>query len=433
MSYPNPANLQARIGFETVEGLGDSASLLDMRLRSETVGGNFPLIDVDDIVADAETPAGLPTKIDPSGDFNLNWAAEDHGKLLANFQGHGKSVATLTSGVYRHRLSPKESDLTFRTLQAEISRDDGRPVLYSGIYVSGIDMSVSPRGLLQGKASLVIPRFRFWKDAAASAGTPTTTGVYLRGIANYANLDQDVYVKITTDPSGGSMGIKVKVGSGGTYSATEITVTAGVWVDLKEGSSDAHIGSEEAPVQIYFAALSGYSVSTPDVLLFAALRTVWSQSLPVASPSNEISMALYIDGSSTPSYVRDIALSATRPAVRDETIGGRWVDTVLPLGKRTAQLSIKRRSIDRTLTNRLLHAKYLSFRLDSKGAQISTTAYRRTISAIGMYAVPAGKTPSVQSATQFDDDITFTLHPSSDATYPSSLVFEVINSQSVLQ
>lgn len=433
MSYPNPGNTQVRVGFETTEGLGDAASLTDMRIRSESIGGNFPLITVDDILAGSEAAEGLPTKIDPSGDFSCNWNPEDHSPLWANFQGHGKNPVTLASGAYKHRLAPSETDIAFRTLQAEISRDNGRPEVYVGCYVSALDFSVSPRGVLQGKSSLVIPRFHFWKDAAVSAGTPTVTGVYVRGLANYANLDQDLYVKITTDPSGGSMGIKVKVGSGGTYSATEITVTAGAWYDLKEGASDAQVGSDEAPVQIYFSALTGYSVSTPDVILIGSLRSVWSQSLPVSSPLNEIACAVYIDGASTPTRLRDVAISATRPVVKDEIVGGRFTDVILEQGQRLATLSIKRRSIDRSMTNRLIHAKYLSFDFYAKGVLLGATAFRRQLRLVGMNAIPSGKTPSVQSASQFDDDIKFDLRKSSDSTFPSAFSMEVTNSRSTLQ
>lgn len=430
MSYPNPSNLQIRVGFETTEGLGDSASLIDMRVRSESVGGNFPLIQNEDIIASAETPEGLPTKIDPSGDFNVTWNAEDHAKLLAQFSGHGKNPVTLTSGAYRHRYAPRETDIAFRTLQAEISRDNGRPTVYPGCYVSAVDWSVSPGGLMLGKASLVIPRFHFWKAPAISVGTPALDNSYLRGIANYANLDADLYMKIAVAPSGGSMGVQFKVGSGGTYGST-ITVAAGAWYDVLEGASDAQVGSDELPVQVYFANLTGFALN--DVVLYGALRSVWTQSLAVSSPSNEISGALYIDGSTTPTRVRDFSVAASRPAVRDEIIGGRFTDVILEHGKRASSITIKRRSIDRSLANRLLHAKFLTARFDIVGTQIGATSYRRKLSAITMNAIPSGKESSVGGPTQFDDDITFTCHPSSDSTYPSAMTFEAVNAQSATQ
>lgn len=432
MSFPNPSNLQIRIGFEANEGRGDSPSLTDMRVRSESLGGNFPTLPNDDIIADAETPEPLPTKVDPDGDFNIHWSAEDHPKLLANFQGFGKNPVTLVSGAYRHKYAPKETDITFRTLQAEISRDNGRPEVYTGCYVGGIDMSLAAEGLMEGKASLVIPRYHFWKAAAVSAGTPPITTVWLRGLANYANLDADVYVKIITAVSGGILQIAAKVGSGGTYGST-IDVTVDTWTNLTAGADNAQIGSDELPVQIYFSSLATYSASTPDVLIFSALRTVWTQSLPVSSPSNSISASIYVDGSSTPYRLSELGLSATRPAIKDGIIGGRFTDTILPFGKRVTTVKVKRRSIDRTLTNRLIHAKYISLRMDVRGPLIGATVYRRMLSAICMNLIPAGKTPSVGGPAQFDDDITFTAHPSSDSTYPSGVTFEAVNSQSVTQ
>lgn len=429
MSYPNPSNLQIRIGFETVEALADSASLIDIRVRSESVGGNFPLIQVDDIIADAEMPEGLPTKIDPSGDFNLNWNAEDHAKLLAQFSGKGKNPATLVSGAYRHRYAPKETDITFRTLQAEISRDNGRPTVYPGCYVSAVDWAVSPRGLMTGKASLVIPRFHFWKAPAISVGTPPTTTARLRGLANYANTDADLYMKVSVGPTT-TMGVQFKVGSGGTYGST-ITVSAATWTAAREGATDAQIGSDELPVEVYFDNFTSYALN--DVLVFAALRAVWTQSLAVSSPSNEISGYLYVDGSTTPTRVRDFSMSATRPTVKDEVVGGRFTDVILEHGKRTSQITIKRRSIDRSLANRLINAKYINARFDIVGAAISGTIYRRKLSSIHMNAIPSGKESSVGGPDQYDDDLTFTCHPSADATYPSATVFEVVNTQTATQ
>ena len=71
MAFPNPSNLQIRCGTEATEGHGDVANWSDVRVLSETLGGNFPQLRDESIIASAEWPPSLPTKIDPGGD--LQW------------------------------------------------------------------------------------------------------------------------------------------------------------------------------------------------------------------------------------------------------------------------------------------------------------------------------------------------------------------------
>lgn len=434
MATPNPAATQIRYGFEATEGLRDSASLIDMRVRSETMGGNFPLIAVDDIVAGAEEAEGLPTKIDPSGDLNVNWNAEDHAKLLANHFEKGAAPSTLASGAYLHKLATSETNTTFKSLQFEISRDTGQPQFYPGCQVQAVDFSLSPGGLLTGKASILAPRFDTWAPAVGITLDASPVLPHLRGLPNETNYlltDGNVKFKVTTAPSMGTMGIKFTLGEAGTYgSSDEITVAIGAWYDAKLTATDVgDIGSKDMPVQIYFTDLTGYAAD--DEISFHREATVWSQSLAACSPFNEIAATVYVDSAAF--RVRDLTLSSTRPVIRDPYIGGRFQDVMLEQGKFHRQLTIKRRNLDRSLQNKIMYAKKFGFRLDIYSGQLGATNYQRRISLIGLYAKPSGKTASVQNATTYEDDITATFLPGSDGTYPSSLTCEIVNSASVLQ
>lgn len=430
-TFPNPGNLQLRYGFETTEGLGDVASLLDMRVRSETLGGNFPLLPNDDIIAGAEMAEGSPTKIDPSGDVNLNWSPEDHGRILANFFQHGDTPQTLDTGAYLHGLAPDKTDIDFRSLALEASRDNGRPDLYVGAQVSAIDFALQPSGFMTGKATLLIPRFHSWAEAAAVSLDASPTLPVLRGLPTYDNMvatDGDIFGKVTTAPGGGSMGVKYKIGASSNYtSAPEITVTAETWGDVI--TEDGQAGEDGAEVQAYYPSLTGFAVD--DEFKVARERDVWVQSLPVSSPANEILASVFVDGELF--RLNNLQFTAQRPIIKDLIVGGRFTDTMIEQGKRNNVATIKRRFLNLNLQNKIMYAKAFALRMDIKGLRIGSTQIQRRISLISLNAKPSGKTASVQNANTYEDNITAQLHPSNDVNYPASLSCEVVNSQATLQ
>lgn len=427
---PNPSNLQIRVGFEATEGLGDVSVWQDFRVRSESLGADFPTIQDDSIVAFAEEQEGLESKIDPSGDLSVNWAAEDHAKFLAAFQGKGLTPAEAPTGVWTHKLSPHETAVTFGTVALDISRDLGRPEIYVGGRPQQITFAAAPRTLLNGAISMLHPRFHTWKAGAlVGGGSGTQTIPYVRGLPSYANLivaDGDLYTDITVAPSGGVMTVRFKVGAAGTF-GTAIVVAAGTWYDVNVGASDTPAGTLDLPVQVMWASLVGV---IGDKTLHARTRTVWTQSLPVSSALNEIACSIWVDG--TKFRVSDFGATLTRPAERDEIIGGRFIDTVVEYGERTCVYTLSRRALDLTMVNKLWRAESVEFRMDAYGPLIGATASRRRLSLISKNCKPEGKAPSVGGKTEFNEDITLRAHPSDDATYPASVTIEVVNSQSSL-
>ena len=400
----------------------------EIRSRSSPIrdGAEFPTIPDDSILAGGEEQAGLESKIDPTGATPVNWSTEDHIKALLNFFGGSTTPAESPTGVWLHRMSNRQTSVVPGTLAMEISRDLGQPELYVGGYAKQIQMNLAPRAMLNGSIDWLFPRFHTWKTPAQSVGTPPTTTAFLRGLSKYSYLtaaDGDVYVKISVAPSGGSMGIQVKVGAVGTYGST-ITVAAGSWYDLSDNVD--YIGDLDLPVQIKFTDLLTYALN--DVLKFARERAVWTQSLATGAQLNEIAAFIYIDDVAFP--VNQLAFVGNRPADRREVIGGRFIDTIDQFGERTYTVTLNRRATDLAIINRLRRGQSVSFRMDAYGPLIGSTTSRRRLSLIGKNGKLGGKTASVGGKAAFDEPINIRFHPSSDGTYPAPMTCEVVNSQS---
>lgn len=434
----NPANTQARIGFETNEGFGDPANWQDFRLLSESVGADIPTIEDESIISTAEQEEALDTKISPiGGDFNINWSPEDHAKHLANFFGAGATPVQAPTGVWTHKLAVGETDVSFGKVAVEISRDlDNRlasPVKRPDLFVGGLfgqlTFNAGPRSLLNGAATLVVPRFHHWRDPAVQTGTGTDP--FIRGLPSYANMgsaDGDVWISVTSAP-GATMGIKVKLGSASTYDGTEITVTPGEWTTILD-ENDAQIGSVDLPVEIYFPDFTGINLA--DEWRVQRERAVWSPSLPDAAVLNEIAITILLDG--TKFRTRDLSLTLTRPAEPDEAIGGRFLenDQINEFGQRTTSGQLNRRALDTSLVDRLLRREPFSLRVDAYSTFIGATGVQRQLSLIMMNCIPSGRTPSVGGVASFDEPIDFTAHPSDDVTYPAAVTAEIVNSQADL-
>lgn len=434
----NPSKLQVRVGFEQNAGLGDPSTWVDMRVRSESLGAEFPGIDDDSIIAGADEPEKLESKIDLTGGVPVNFSPEDHAKPIANFFGAGDNPTNPGTGVYVHALAnaPHKTDKSYGTLAAEISRDLGQPELLVGGNVSQLQLQLGPRGVLTGALSMLFPRFQTLDDPAVVSAGGTPTLPLVRGLQRYSidtAADGDIRFKVTSAPSASAMGIKVTVGASGTYTGAEITVTEGVWIALKD--ANGHIGQgEECPVEVFFptgsivTGGSGYALN--DIIEIPRDRAVWSQSLPIASALNEVAAYVYVDGIRF--RLREFSLTGTRPVVRDEIVGGRFIDSVIEIGKRTWALTLTRRALDRDMLARLRARRPFQFHLQAYGTQIGSTLYRRALELVAMNMIPTGKTPSVGGAAQFDEQIQATAHASSDGTYPAPMTCILTNGQADL-
>lgn len=433
----NPALTQLRVGFEATAGYGDPAAFQDVRLLSETLGSDIPIIQDESIIDSAEMDEGYETKIIPGGDINVNWSPEDHVKFLANFFGKGKTAVQAPTGVWTHKLAISETDITFDRLAVEISRDlDNilatpvkRPEMYVGALASQLTWASGPRSFLNGAITLVTPRFHFLEDATVLTGTGTDP--VIRGFHKYSGLgsaDGDIFVKVDSIPAA-TMDIICKVSAAAAYGTTKIVITPLTWTELTD-EGDLRIGDTGIPVEILWPNLTG--VVNLDEWRFDRERAIWTQSLAAAAVLNEVDIEIQLDG--TKFRTRDFSLTATRPAEPDESIGGRFleVDQVNEFGQRTVAGQLNRRALDTALVDRLLRREPFSLTIDARGPEIGSTGSRRQMILTMKNCIPSGRTPSVGGAGSFDEPIDFMAHPSSDGTYPSALTVELVNSQADL-
>jgi hypothetical protein len=302
--------------------------------------------------------------------------------------------------------------------------------MYPGCHVSALDFAISPGNLLTGKATILAPRFQTWDEAVPVSvdGSPVMPRV--RGLPNQPNFttgDGDLWFKVSSNDSTTVTG-KFHMLDGGDYTdAPDVVFTINEWGDALD--VNGQIGTLAAPVQLLFRNTVGYTPA--DEIVIPRDRAVWTQSLAVCAPTNEIDARVFVDGSAF--RVRDIGLTMTRAIIKDPYVGGRWQDSFVEQGKRHYALTLKRRNLDKSLTHRIMYATEFGFRIDCYSGLIGDTGINRRLSFIGMKAQPQGKTPSVQNATTFEDDIVATFYPSDDMDYPTSVTCEAVNTQSLLQ
>ena len=435
----NPANALVRCGFEGTRGYGDVTTWKDMRIRSEALGAELPGIEDDSIIENAEQPETLESKIDAGGDLALNWTPNDHAEVIAAFFGSGKTPVLAPAGVYTHRFAVSESDVAWDTLAVEVSRDLGRPTLYTSCMPSVLNFNVGPRSLLNGTAGIVTPRFHYFGDAVEVAVGTTPDPPIPRGYPIYSQLvkinddEARLYLKVDGAPVVDDFDILTKVGAAASYGTTDNPFTAGLWgpngqFDGIWDESDVAFGEFGVPVELLWESTT--AMVTDDEWYLPMYRTVWSQSLPVASALNEVYCIITLDG--TKFRTRDVACSLTRPIELDEVVGGRFVDEIIEQGQRTATWTLNRRAIDNDLVYRLLRAESFEMELTAYGPEIAATGVRHSMKLISKNCKPSGRTPSVGGRDTFDESLTATAHPSGDGTYPSAVTCELVNSQAVI-
>lgn len=425
----NPAAAQARVAFGTQAGR--TSAWTDFRFRSESLGLDFPTIEDDSIRAFGEQEQGLPSKIRVNGALPVNWQGEDHEKFIANFFGHGATPSESPTGVWTKKYAVQESDVDYISLWLEISRDLGRPELLVGAEVQQLQFSIAAATILNGSIQVFAPRAMFWGDAAEVVVTGTPNAPILRGIHDYAGLqlaDPDIFVKVSSVGSD-VVTFQTKVGTAAAYSNSQGPLATGndsdgnpIWHNL-EDEAGVLIGDEGLPVQIHFP---DDTLTAADEWEFTGTRAVWSQSLPTHSPFNEIYAEVYVDG--TIFRTRDLGLTLERPIEPDDAIGGRFVDTVIEQGQRTAVWTLTRRASNLALYDKLLRAESATVRLQAYGALIGATGVRRQLIIRSLNCIPEGRGPNVAGRDTLDEQITLRAHPSTDGTYPSAVTIETVNS-----
>jgi hypothetical protein len=423
----NPADSRFRVAFGTLAG-GPTSAFTGLRLRSETLGFEAATIEDDSIRGSSGPPEPLESKLDVGGSTPINWSAEEHLRLWANLHGAANAAVESPTGVFTQRFGRSQSGVTFPTpLLIDAYRDDGRPERYSNIQVQSYSFTNSPRAIENGEVALLGSRFDIFDDAEEVAVTATPSAPVLRGIPKFSHLgsaDGNVFFKVTTGPSGGAVGISLKVGAAASYSFEITGVTAAAWFDALD-ESGAHIGDEGLPVQFY---LPDVTLTLNDEWRFDRERAAWSQVLPAAAVFNEIATAVFMDGASF--RINEYSVTVAKPWTIDEVIGGRFMDDLLLRGDwPTVEGTINRNNLGtRDLRDRLLRAEPFALIIDRYSSTIESTTSRRRWRSIMPRCIPGGRSASIPDRLTFPEALNFTAHASADVTYPDPITEELTTS-----
>lgn len=427
MSDFNPAQTLVRNAWETVAEIPTETGWHYHDFVSETLSTEPGAIQDPSITDAGEEPVDLESKIDTNGVLNVVLNAEGHAHYLAKFMEHSETPTNLTGGAYSHKLAPGETDVDFpETMTIEVSRDDGMPQLHKGADVTGVNFSLSPRGLLTTAFTILSARADYWKGAnqTTGAGGPNPT---LRGLLNYDNwvlADPNVYVKCI---SAAGKTFRVKRGSASFYNSIDQTWgTAATWYPMyDEQATPERLGTRALETEIYFPNFT--SLADNDVWQFDAARAVWVPTYPDVPKFNEIYAFIYIDSAAF--RLKQFTLNCTKPGEADFNIGGRYADEIIKRGRRSYRGTLNRRYVSTELRKRLESGKAFTFQLVcTTGVIVGTSAYEHTFKATSMNCKFTGRTPVVGGQSQLDENLNFSCHPSDDGTYPNAMTFELINS-----
>lgn len=424
----NPAQTQIRNAWETVAEIPAETSWHYHDFINESLSTEPGAIQDPSISDAGEEPEDLESKIDTNGAINVALNAEGHAHYLACFMEHSANPVNLSGGAYGHKLAPGETDVDFpETMTVEVNRDDGMPQLHKGADVTGVNFSLSPRGLLTTTFNLISARADYWDAAAQTAGSggPLPT---MRGLLNYDNwtlADPNIFVKCI---SAAGKTFRAKRGTAASYDGTyNMTfANAATWYPVyDEQATPERLGTRALETEIYFPNFT--SLADNDEWRFDAARGVWVPTLPDVPKFNEIYALIYIDGATF--RLKQFTLNCTKPGEADFNIGGRFADEVIKRGRRSYRGTLNRRYVSTELRKRLESGKTFSFQLICySGVIIGTSAYEHMFKATSMRCKFTGRTPVVGGQSQLDENLNFSCHPSDDGTYPNAMTFELVNS-----
>lgn len=428
MPSGNPADSRFRVAFGTLTG-GPTSAFTGFRFRSEGFGWEAATIEDDSIRGSSGPAEPLKSKIEVGGSIPINWSVEEHLRFFADFHGAGSTPAESPTDVWMQRFGRSQSGVSFATpLIIDASRDDGRPERSTNAHVISYSFTNSPRAIESGEIALLGSRFDHWDDAAEVAVTGSPNAPSVRGPAKFAHLgsaDGNLYLKITTGPSGGLVGVSLKVGAAAAYSHEITGVAAATWYTALD-QAGARIGTIDMPVQF---RLPDVSVALNDEWRYDRERDLWSQVLPTAAVLNEIAVAVYMDG--TEFRLNEYSVTCTKGWQADEQIGGRFNDSLMLRGDwPVVEGSINRNNLGtRDLRDRLLSAEPFALIVDRYASTlIAGTQVNQRWRSIMPNCIPGGRSASIPDRLTFPEALSFTAHSSADVTYPDPITEEFYSS-----
>jgi hypothetical protein len=446
----NPANGQIRHSWETTPGIPRETGWKDHEFISETLSAEYGTILSQSITRNAQRPKGSPGKIRGGGEIQVEWAPEGLSRYLANIQKRSATPVDLSGGLaWQHKLAPSESDVEFDpTMSVEVWRDDDLGHIGKGIRVNSLSFDVSPESFVVGAIGLAPERLEYWADAVRTdaLGGAVPTKPFIRGLEKYVNwilADHAVHLKVVDvtdildDPP--AVVFKAKIGAASAYGAGVVgnfTIIAGNdsqgrprFIEFLDETGE-RIGTRDLKVEGHFDNFT--NVVLDNEWRFDPVRGVWVPVLPAVGKFNEIYAAIMIGetfASAEEYEIDQFSLTIARPAEPKFAIGGRHAKRVKERGQREAGGSFSREYLDVTLRKRLERAEDFWLKVGFSNGEVIDGGVEGTLDLICGASLGSGSTPTIEGQDAMNENVTFTLHPSGDATYPDDVTVVLVNSE----
>lgn len=425
MAYPNPSNALFAMLWEDSPGVPRRTGRADMEFNGETLSNNALTVARTAITRAAMATRPMPGKLEAGGELRLdafNPAAD--WRIIAAYFGHA-TTDEVETGAFEHKFSRYETDVDFpETFTALVWRDDIAQ-RFLGCRISQIVLTIQEKALVGCVATLVPERGDYWGDATRSAGAGTGFPL-VRGLLDSqfgtdtaANASFDIVSFTST-----TVTFKAKIGDAATFDGAEQTATRGQWTRFAD-QDDVLLGTLGMPVQVYFPV--GAVFAADDVLTVPRRRAEWTPSFPLSIAVNEVYSVLSIG--STEQEMDSLTLTIAMPTEARFGVGGQAARRTRQRGQQTVTGQFSREALNLEMRRNL-----------EMGLPFSLSVYLRTGVSIGESGnldyslrleapscVPSGQTPTVEDKDTYNEQISFTAHPSDDAEDPADISVYVIN------
>ncbi len=280
----------------------------------------------------------------------------------------GFTTEDLGSGAYRHHLGQLEAVNGIAPQQFAILSDNNTGLInrWDSVMSKNLSIKAASKANYSFTAQTTPGKFSHAGDAVQTSGTGSTAPyVRHRWPGNYLPdaTDDDIYVEITTIPSGGVGALKCKTTATATFAGSAIPFTLGQWCYLTD-QANALLGMGHGEqVQVQFPV--GATLVANDVFKIPKRRLRWSPSLPLQRPIGETSLRIYFNGYEINAEGGYTLTAQCAGVTARESTGGTQRLGTQRIGFQDIQLQLVRRLINLDLQNALLQSQFVSFVIEA--------------------------------------------------------------------
>lgn len=312
--------------------------------------------------------------------FESDMSVDDAVRLRAHMQGYA-AITTVAAGVQSWAIRELRAADSLATALDWISFEGDRDDLYATLLLNGAidqwDMQVRTGKIIGNKVNGMACRFTHMRDPQAVVGPASYTGtVYVRNNrfdADAIDTTQDIKFKVTTAGALDGTG-KIRFTKGVVaYGSVEYPVVADVWMPVIYGDG-TYAGSELDPVEVKFTLGTGSLTAggTPDEWKIEPKRPKATATYPARNSLMAVRTVFLLGG--TEYVIEDSDISFKRPRKYRRGSASKYPIGLLPDGRRTFSIKLKRDYTDRNLYLKLLSSSNLSFDMTINGDFIATVS-----------------------------------------------------------